>query len=76
MTHSKKNIVGKRIQKARHDQDLTQDQLSAKLAHNSIPIDRAGISKIENGDRCVYDYELKAISKVMDVSPEWLLGEK
>ena len=53
---------------------LTQDQLSAHLARIGSDIDRAGISKIENGMRRVTDYELKALSRVLKVSPEWLLG--
>lgn len=69
-----KNITGKRIQEARVGKNLTQDQLSAKLARQDVQIDRAGISKIENGSRCVYDYELKAIAKVMEASPDWLMG--
>ena len=70
-----KNIVGKRVQQARLKKKMTQDQLAAKLARNNVQIDRAGISKIENGFRCVYDYELKALAKVTETSPGWLMGD-
>ena len=70
-----KNIVGKKVKQARYKISLTQDQLSAKLARQNIQIDRAGISKIENGMRSVYDYELKALAKVLDVTTSDLFGE-
>ncbi|MDD5522783.1 MAG: helix-turn-helix transcriptional regulator [Kiritimatiellae bacterium] len=70
-----KNIVGKRVQQARLKKKMTQDQLAAKLARNNVQIDRAGISKIENGSRCVYDYELKALASILDHSPNSLLSE-
>ena len=76
MTPGNKNVVGARMMKARTENKLTQDQLSAKLARLGVQIDRASISKIENGSRHVYDYELKAIAKVMEVSPVWLIGEQ
>ena len=72
----KKNIAGPRIRDARqaHKPPLTQDQLSAKLARLGVPIDRAGISKIENGDRQVCDFELKALARLLKTSPDRLLG--
>ena len=71
----KKNIAGPRIREARqsHKPPLTQDQLSAKLARLGVPIDRAGISKIENGDRQVCDYELKALARVLKIATTKLL---
>ena len=76
MTVPNKNIVGKRVASARRRAGLTQDQLSAKLARKGTQIDRAGISKIENGLRCVYDYEIKPLAMVMETSPGWLLKDK
>ena len=71
------NIVGERVKQARlrRKLPLTQDELSGKLAQLSVNIDRAGISKIEIGARCVLDYEVKALAKVLGVSSGWLLGE-
>ncbi|MBT3191512.1 MAG: helix-turn-helix transcriptional regulator [Verrucomicrobia bacterium] len=69
-----KNIAGPRIQAARRELGLTQDQLSAKLARAGIQIDRAGIAKIENGLRRVYDYELRAFAEVLAVSVDELVG--
>jgi transcriptional regulator with XRE-family HTH domain len=69
----KKNIAGKRIKEIRLRLGLSQDQLSGRLAKLRITIDRAGISKIETGIRGVYDFELRAFSKILKVSADWLL---
>ncbi len=71
------NIVGERVKQARlrRKPPLTQDELSGKLAQRGVSIDRAGISKIEIGARCVLDYEAKALAKALGVSVGWLLGE-
>jgi hypothetical protein len=72
----RKNIVGRRIAKARRDCKpvLTQDALSGKLARQGIQLDRAAIAKIENNLRHVLDYELKAFAEVLVVEVDWLLG--
>jgi len=68
----KKNLIGTRLAKTRKIKGLTQLDLSRKVSAFT-PIDRAGIAKIEVGLRCVYDYELLALSKVLAVEPWWLL---
>lgn len=70
------NIVGARVRKARlrRKPPLTQDELSGQLAKLGVAIDRAGISKIEIGLRCVLDYEVRALAKALGVTSAWLLG--
>jgi hypothetical protein len=70
------NIVGERVKQARlrRRPPLTQDQLSGQLAKLGVSIDRAGISKVEIGARCVLDIEVRALSKALGVSVAWLLG--
>jgi len=72
------NIIGARVKEARlhRKPSLTQDELSGQLAKLGVAIDRAGISKIEIGARCVLDYEVKALAKALGVTSEWLLGGK
>ena len=72
------NIIGKRVKQARlrRNPSLTKDELSGQLARLGVAIDRAGISKIEIGARCVLDYEVKALAKVLGVSAGWLLDDK
>lgn len=70
-----KNIIGKRLKKARQKSNppLTQQDLSARLEVMGFNLDRVSISKIEAGDRFVADYEVVAIAKALNVSLEWLL---
>jgi hypothetical protein len=70
------NIIADRLRDARAKRipALTQDELSGQLAALGVTIDRAGISKIESGTRCVLDFELKAFAKALGVPVGWLLG--
>lgn len=74
----RKNIIGKRLAKARRacKPALTQDALSGKLARIGIQIDRAAIAKIENSYRYVLDYEVKALAEALGVDVDWLLGNE
>jgi HTH-type transcriptional regulator, cell division transcriptional repressor len=69
-------LIGERVREARIAQkpEITQADLSARLAMLNVQIDRAGISKIECKSRVVTDFELVAIAKCLHVSPGWLLG--
>jgi hypothetical protein len=72
------NIVATRVRMARLRKKpvLTQDALAGKLAAQTVSIDRAAISKIETGIRCVLDYEVVALAKALGVTTGWLLGGK
>jgi hypothetical protein len=72
----RKNIIGRRLAEARQNckPPLTQDALSGKLAQLGIQLDRAAVAKIENNQRHVLDYELKALSHALGVTVNWLLG--
>jgi hypothetical protein len=72
------NIVGERVKQARlrRKPPLTQDELSGQLAKLGVAIDRAGISKIEIGVRCVLDVEVRGLARALGVSAAWLLGMK
>ena len=63
-----KNISGNRIREARIKHRWSQATLAAKLQLEGITIERDSISRIENGTRFVADYELKAVSMVLNVS--------
>ncbi len=69
-----RNIAGPRIKIARMENNLTQKELSAKLETLAVYIDRASISKLEQQKRIITDIELKALSQVLNVSVNWLLG--
>lgn len=70
----KKNICGRRVAEARKKLDLSQENLAAKLQLEGVIIERDSISRIELGTRFVADYELLVLCKVLNVTPEFLLG--
>ncbi|MBE7025864.1 MAG: helix-turn-helix transcriptional regulator [Ruminococcaceae bacterium] len=74
--NGKKNICGERVHEARRKCRLTQSELAAKLQLDGIIIERDSVSRIEIGTRFVADYELRALSKILKVSVDWLLGNE
>lgn len=71
-----RNTIGPRIREARlaFDPPLTQDQLAGRLAAKGVALDRVAITKIECGQRCVFDFELPPLAAVLKVDVRWLLG--
>lgn len=71
-----RNIIGDRIREARQlfAPPLTQDQLSGRLAKAGVQLDRVALAKVENGLRCAFDFEVKALAAVLKVEASWLLG--
>ena len=69
-----KNISGDRIREARPKHRWSQATLAAKLQLVGITIERDSISRIEKGTRFVADYEIKALSEVLEITALWLLG--
>lgn len=70
----KNNISGERVREARVRLRMTQEKLAVQLKLAHVEIERDSISRIELGTRFVTDYEILALSKVLKVSPSWLLG--
>lgn len=70
-----KNISGIRIAEARKHSNpkITQHELSRLLFQNGTKLGRATLAKIEAGLRGVLDYELLAISNILEVRLDWLL---
>ena len=67
MIMKKKNIVGVRLREARKAArpSLTQLDLVARLQSMGVSIEQSAISKIEAGQRPVYDYELPAFAEAL-----------
>lgn len=70
------NIIGSRIKEARINAGFTQKQLSEKLELLAVYTCRGSVSRIENGQRAVTDIEIDAISKVLNVSLDYLFGRE
>ena len=72
--NGRKNICGERVKAARKKLNLSQENLAAKLQLEGVIIERDSVSRIELGTRFIADYELWALCKILNVSPEYLLG--
>lgn len=74
--HQKRNIVGPFVRRARLRlrPAVSQDDLAGRLAGLGVVITQTGISKIENQERYVMDYEAEALAKALKVSIAWLYG--
>lgn len=72
-----RNVTGRRIREARRRRKppVSQDDLAGKLAARGITLDQTAISRIENRDRYLMDYEVLAIARCLKVSVSWLYGE-
>ena len=69
-----KNICGQRVKEARKQRNLSQENLAAKLQLEGVIVERDSVSRIEIGTRFVADYELRELSKILNVDVAWLLG--
>jgi len=69
-----KNIIGRRVRLARgmRRPPVSQEDLSGRLARLGIQVTQTSISKLENGQRYLMDYEIVAIAKALKVSVAWL----
>lgn len=65
----RRNITGKTIHRLRTAANprITQEDMAGRLANLGVPLLQSQIAKIENGERPVLDYELKAIAKALKV---------
>jgi transcriptional regulator with XRE-family HTH domain len=71
-------LVGARIRQARLrlKPAVSQFDLAGRLAALGLDLDRPTITRIENGQRYLRDYEIRALAKALKVSVAWLFGEK
>ena len=72
--NGKKNCCGLRVREARRKMNVSQTDLAARLQVAGVILERDSVSRLESGTRFVADYEIVALSKILNVSPAWLLG--
>ena len=70
------NIIGPKIKEARVEARMSQKELSEKLELMAVYTCRGSISRIENGKRAITDIEIDAISKILNVSLDFLFGRE
>lgn len=73
--NGKLNIVGSNIKFIREQNGLSRQSLSDKLMFLGVDISSQSIFDIETGSRTVIDYELCAISKILNTSSDDLMKD-
>ncbi|MCB1077331.1 MAG: helix-turn-helix domain-containing protein [Verrucomicrobiae bacterium] len=69
-----RNVSGPEIRRHRMAQELSQDQLAARLQLAGLDhLDRVALAKIESQIRSVFDWELAVIADVLGVEVSGLL---
>lgn len=71
-----KNMVGARVTEARKKLGMKQVELLAKLQTEGVDISIPALSLLEGQKRPVSDFEINALSNVLGVSVDWLLGRE
>ena len=70
------NLAGRRIQQAREEAGLSQEQLAARMQLLGIELGQNAVSRIERGLRVVPDFELKWFAVCFQKPVEWFLAEE
>ena len=65
-----KNIISEFLKTNRRKCKLSQDELAAKMQLMGVNIDQQMISKIENNNRFVTDYEVACFCYILNVNIE------
>lgn len=73
--NGKLNVLGPVIKEYRIASGLSQTELSAKLLLLGIDVPKNSVQRLEDGKRVIKDYELGAISKVLQISTDTLLKD-
>ena len=71
-----RNICGERVEARRREIRMKKKDLLTQLQIRGIDLNASGLSKLEGQLRSVNDTELIALSEVLNVSVDWLLGLK
>lgn len=69
-----RNICGIKIEQRRKEIGMKQKDLLTQLQIRGVDLNASGLSKLEGQLRSVCDTELVALSEVLNVSVNWLLG--
>jgi len=70
-----KNVIHARLRHYRELRGLSQNAVAAKLQTMNVNIDQQMLSRIENDQRMVTDYELACLCQILHVSEKELLSD-
>ncbi len=69
-----KNLISQRLIELRKKHNLSQRDLSRELQLAGYDMDKNVITRIETNQRYVTDIEIKALSKIFNVSCDYLIN--
>ena len=69
-------MIGARVTEARTTLGMKQKELLAKLQLAGIEMSVPALSLLEGQKRPVSDFELNALSEILGVSIDWLMGKE
>lgn len=75
--HGGNNLCGERVRALRLAMPgrVSQRALAERLQIEGLDLDKNAVQRIESGERFVTDIELRAISRVLGVTADKLLGD-
>ena len=72
----KSNISGERVRLLRLTRRLSQSTLAIKMQTEGVIVEQGAISRIESGKRFLTDYEILALTKIFNVSADYIIGRE
>lgn len=72
--NDRKNIIGENLRRIRNRKHLTQNDIAVRLQLMGLEYDRITVSRIENGLRFVPDYEVKLLSRALEIPIDELIS--
>ena len=70
-----KNVIHNRLRHYRELRGLSQGALAAQMQVMNVNMDQQMLSRIENNQRIVTDYELACLCQILKVSEQELLSD-
>lgn len=69
------NVVGDRVRQARLQRNLSLQQLQQLILEQSgMNLSQPTLTRIERRERSLFDFELIALIKALEIDARWLLG--
>ena len=62
------NIIGENIKRIRKEKKITQEDLCARMQVMGYQISRSDMSKLENGQKFIADFEVYGFAKALKIS--------
>ncbi len=71
---TKRNLIGPRVMQERQRQGLSRKSVCGEMEAYNVKMSPRTLSSLERQKRPAFDKEMCALSKVLKVSLDWLLG--